>query len=168
MTRARFVLGSDALRQRFDAVRQAVITAPRESEALRREIVAMRETVRTAHPLRQPQDGPPLFDIKHSPGGMVDAEFVVQYLVLSQAGVHTELLANVGNIALLERAERAGLLPPKVGVTAARAYRELRRMQHRARLDEQPTQVPLQVLDAEREAILRLWQAVFGQDSHTP
>lgn len=161
MTRARFVLGSAELAQRFEQVRQAVISAEREPQALRQEIVAMREKVRAAHPLRQPKDAPELFDIKHGPGGMVDAEFVVQYLVLSQSAAHPELVGNVGNIALLERAERAGLLPAKVGVTAARAYRELRRVQHRARLDEQPTQVPLHTLAAEREAILQLWQAVF-------
>lgn len=161
MTRARCVLGSPELAQRFEQVRQAVISAPRDAQGLRQEIVAMREKVRAAHPLRQPGEGPPLLDIKHSPGGMVDAEFVVQYLVLSQSGRHPDLVANAGNIALLERAERAGLLPPKVGLSAARAYRELRRVQHRARLDEQPTQLPLHLLEAERDAILRLWQVVF-------
>ncbi|MDP0971142.1 hypothetical protein Q6294_29815, partial [Klebsiella pneumoniae] len=75
MTRARFVLGSDDLQARFDAVREAVITAPRDASALRDEIVAMRERVRGAHPVRGG-----LFDVKHSPGGMVDVEFAVQYL----------------------------------------------------------------------------------------
>ncbi|WP_313561535.1 bifunctional [glutamate--ammonia ligase]-adenylyl-L-tyrosine phosphorylase/[glutamate--ammonia-ligase] adenylyltransferase, partial [Diaphorobacter nitroreducens] len=50
MTRARFVMGSEGLHARFDAVRQAVITAPRDAAALRSEIVAMRERVRSAHP----------------------------------------------------------------------------------------------------------------------
>ena len=162
MTRARFVLGAPELASRFDAVRQAVVTAPRDAQALRGEIVAMREKVRAAHPVRQGRDGPPLFDIKHSAGGMVDAEFAVQHLVLSQAASHAELVANVGNIALLERAEACGLLPPGVGREAARAYRELRRVQHRARLDEQPTQRPAPELAAERQAIDRLWHAVFG------
>ena len=156
MTRARFVMGSNTLRQRFDAVRQAVICAPRDSAALRQEIVAMREKVRQAHQVHGD-----LFDVKHSPGGMVDAEFAVQYLVLSQAAQHPALVANSGNIALLEVAESCGLLPPGVGGAAANAYRELRRLQHRARLNEEPTQVdPAQTLQ-ERAAVLALWQAVF-------
>ncbi|KAB2899130.1 MAG: bifunctional [glutamate--ammonia ligase]-adenylyl-L-tyrosine phosphorylase/[glutamate--ammonia-ligase] adenylyltransferase, partial [Burkholderiaceae bacterium] len=110
MTRARFVLGSEDLRARFDAVRESVITAPRDPAALRAEIVSMRERVRAAHAVRG--EG---FDVKHSPGGMVDAEFAVQYLVLSQSGAHPELVGNVGNIALLQRAEQTGLLPPGVG-----------------------------------------------------
>lgn len=157
MTRARFVLGSEDLRARFDAVREAVITAPRDPAALRAEIVAMRERVRAAHAVRG--EG---FDVKHSPGGMVDAEFAVQYLVLSQSGAHPELVGNVGNIALLQRAEQTGLLPPGVGRAAADAYRELRRVQHKARLDEASLQVPLEQVQAERDAVLALWAAVFG------
>lgn len=157
MTRARFVLGSEALRQRFDEVRAAVITAPRDAEALSREIVEMRHKVRSAHPVRGG-----MFDVKHSAGGMVDAEFAVQFLVLSQSSQHPELLDNVGNIALLQRLESAGLLPASVGQRAAVAYRELRRVQHRARLNEQPTQVMPPALLDERTAIEALWHAVFG------
>ena len=158
MTRARFVLGSDALRERFDQVRQAVIRAARPGEALEREIVDMRERVRQAHAV-----GPGQFDVKHSAGGMIDVEFAVQLLVLSQASQHPELLENAGNIALLERAEAAGLLAPGVGHEAAAAYRELRRVQHRARLNEESTQLASAELQGPREAVLRLWQAVFSQ-----
>ncbi len=158
MTRARFVLGSGALQQRFDQVRQQVIMAERDAPALRGEIVTMREKVRAAHPVRQAD----VFDIKHSAGGMVDVEFVVQYLVLAHARLHPQLVDNVGNIALLERAEQAGLLPAGLGQAAASAYRELRRVQHRARLNEEPTQLPLSELVAQREAVLQLWQQVLG------
>ncbi|MBO9514382.1 MAG: bifunctional [glutamate--ammonia ligase]-adenylyl-L-tyrosine phosphorylase/[glutamate--ammonia-ligase] adenylyltransferase [Variovorax sp.] len=156
MTRARFVLGDPSLGERFDRVREAVITAPRDREALKAEIVAMREKVRSARPVKADR-----FDVKHSAGGMVDAEFAVQFLLLSAAKDHPELIPNVGNIALLLRAEEAGLLPEGVGQRAAAAYRELRRVQHRARLNEEPTQVPLDALVPEREAMLALWKAVF-------
>ncbi len=156
MTRARFVLGDESLRQRFDAVRHGVITAPRDPAALRQEIVAMREKVRAAHPVKAGK-----FDVKHSAGGMVDAEFAVQYLVLSESGRHPELADNVGNIALLQRAELAGLLPQGVGQRAASAYRELRRIQHHARLNEEPTQVTAPAQQAERDAIEQLWAATF-------
>ncbi len=156
MTRARFVLGSEALRARFEKVRESVITAPRDAVLLRDEIVTMRSKVRAAHPVRGGK-----FDVKHSEGGMVDAEFAVQFLVLSYSGGHPELVPNVGNIALLQRAEDARLLPAGVGRKAADAYRELRRIQHRARLNEEPTQVEPGVLDGERSAIRQLWLAVF-------
>jgi glutamate-ammonia-ligase adenylyltransferase len=156
MTRARFVLGSASLRQRFDEVRCSVITAPRDVPALRSEIVAMRDKVRKARPVKGDR-----FDVKHSTGGMVDAEFAVQFLVLSESARHAALADNVGNIALLQRAELAGLLPAGVGQQAASAYRTLRRVQHQARLNEEPTQVTPPALQAERDAILALCHAVF-------
>jgi glutamate-ammonia-ligase adenylyltransferase len=182
MTRARFVLGeaemtaptltpppegaraglgrpgTSSLARRFDAVREAVITAPRDVQALRSEIVAMRQKVCAAHPVKSG-----CFDVKHSPGGMVDAEFAVQFLVLSESRLHPELIPNLGNIALLQRAEAAGLLPEGVGQAAAAAYRELRRVQHQARLNEQPTQVAPDKLQPQRQAIAALWTAVFGE-----
>jgi glutamate-ammonia-ligase adenylyltransferase len=123
---------------------------------LKSEIAGMRNRVRAAHPLKAGW-----FDVKHSPGGMVDAEFAVQYLVLMHANAHSQLLDNVGNIALLQAAEKAGLVANGVGNLAASAYRVLRRVQHKARLNEEPTQVQEPELQPEKEAILTLWQAVF-------
>ena len=163
LTRARFCAGDARIGQRFDAVRERVLTAPRDAAALREQVRAMREKVRAAHPVAAAQ-----FDVKHSTGGMMDAEFAVQALVLTQGATHPELLDNVGNIALLQRAEACALLPAGVGSSAADAYRELRRAQHRARLDERPTHFELDAPGTEpalapaREAVLRLWQHVFG------
>ena len=123
----------------------------------------MREKVREAHPVRAGG-----FDVKHSAGGMMDAEFAVQVLVLSQSAAHPGLLDDVGNIALLLRAQAAGLLPDHVGSAAADAYRELRRAQHRARLDEQPTQVEPKTMAVQRGAVLALWRVVFGAASSPP
>ena len=157
MTRARFVWGLPALQAPFDAVRCAVMAAPREAHSLKAEIVAMRERVRQAHP-----ETPGRFDVKHSPGGMVDVEFAVQFLVLLHTAAHPELADNVGNIALLQRAEAAGLVPPGLGHAAADAYRQLRRLQHHARLNEEPTEVDEDRLRPERKAVLALWQHTMG------
>jgi glutamate-ammonia-ligase adenylyltransferase len=157
LTRARWCAGLTRLAPRFEAVRRTVLAAPRDLQALLAEVRAMREKVRAAHPLKAGA-----FDVKHSPGGMIDVEFAVQALVLGHAARHAELLDDVGNIALLRRAEVADLLPEGVGSAAADAYRDLRRVQHRARLDEQPTQVEPAALAAQSSAVLALWRAVFG------
>ncbi len=156
ITRARFVMGQPELEAQFDAVRRSVMVAPRDTTALKTEIMNMRERVRQAHHV---PDG--LFDVKHSVGGMVDAEFVVQYLLLAHSAQHPELIPNLGNIKLIRIAQTCGLLPPTVSEAAMDAYRSLRQIQHRARLDEAPTQVPLDDAAAYREAILALWNSVF-------
>ncbi len=160
ITRARFCAGNAALAQRCEGVRRQVLTAPRDAQALKTEVQAMREKVRAARPVRDE-----LFDVKHSEGGMMDAEFALQTLVLAHGAHHPELLDNLGNIALLQRCESVGLLPAGVGVAAANAYRELRRVQHKARLDEQSTALDADAaapLAAHRDAVRALWRAVFG------
>ena len=160
LTRARWCAGWRALEPAFEAVRRQVLCAPRDAQALRAEVQAMREKVRDAHPTPAGR-----FDVKHSAGGMMDAEFAVQYLVLAHGATHAGLLDDVGNIALLQRAQLAGLLPDEVGSRAADAYRDLRRAQHTARLDEQPTQLEPEAMAAQRDAVLALWRAVFGPDT---
>ena len=159
MTRARFVMGDAHMKVRFDQVRHAVISAQRDPILLTQEIITMRNRVRLAHPVKAG-----FFDVKHSPGAMVDAEFAVQYLVLMHTQTHPELADNVGNIALLQRAEAAGLVPQGVGFAASAAYRELRRVQHKARLNEEPTQVEGSLLKAQQDAVWALWQAVFPDE----
>jgi glutamate-ammonia-ligase adenylyltransferase len=157
MTRARFVLGNTDMHQRFEAVRESVMTSQRDVVALKAEVKAMRARVSQAHPVKAG-----LFDVKHSPGGMVDAEFVVQTLVLAYSAQHPRLIDNVGNIALLQRAEKVGLLAPGNGIAAANAYRELRKAQHKARLNEAPTQMEAGVFEHQQRAISAVWGEVFG------
>ena len=156
LSRARFCAGTAALAPRFEAVRRQVLTSPRDPASLKLEVLEMREKVRASRPVKAG-----LFDVKHSPGGMMDIEFAMQWLVLAHSSQHEPLVQNTGNIALLQRAEAQGLLPAGVGVAAANAYRELRRAQHRARLDEKPTQLELAPLEKWRDAGLALWHAVF-------
>src|SRR5271155_551366 len=78
-----------------------------------------------AHPNRSA-----LFDLKHDPGGMVDVEFSVQYLVLLHSAGYPALTRNCGNIALLALAAEFGLIPVSLATTVADAYRAYRRAQH--------------------------------------
>ncbi len=156
LTRARWCAGWAPLEAPFDAVRRRVLQTPRDPVALAVEVRAMSAKVRAGHPVRGGR-----FDVKHSAGGMMDVEFAVQAMVLAHSAAHPGLVDDVGNIALLHRLEAYGLLPAPVGSAAADAYRELRRAQHRARLDEQPTQLAADALLPQREAVKALWDAVF-------
>jgi glutamate-ammonia-ligase adenylyltransferase len=159
MTRARFCVGDPNLHEAFENIRRQVLCAPRSRQELAAGIVAMRDKLRAAYPV--PAD---LFDFKHSPGGMIDAEFAVQYLVLAYSASHPGLQDNIGNIALLQHAQSVGLLPAETALAAASAYRSLRHRQHQARLDEQAQRAPLQDCLPEREAVLALWHKVFQPD----
>jgi glutamate-ammonia-ligase adenylyltransferase len=159
LTRARFAAGDPALGARFEALRREILAMPRDADALRGEVVAMRRKMLDGHPNRSE-----LFDIKHDPGGMVDIEFLVQYLVLAHAARHPQLLDNAGNIALLDRAARAALIARAAAAACAQAYRDFRRLQHVLRLnDARYARVEPASVAAQRDAVRSLWRAVLGE-----
>jgi glutamate-ammonia-ligase adenylyltransferase len=162
ITRARWCAGDSQIHHRFEATRRAVLCSPRDDAALRAEIALMREKIKQSNSIKTN-----FFDIKHSPGGMVDVEFVVQYLVLKYSAAYPDLQSNLGNIALLQHAQAHGLLQNDMGQDAAIAYRALRHAQHRARLNEASLQLsetsPLyDDLIPHRNAVLALWKSIFG------
>jgi glutamate-ammonia-ligase adenylyltransferase len=59
------------------------------------------------------------------------------------------------------RAQHCGLLPAPVGENAAQAYRSLRQIQHKARLNEEPTQVDESDVKTQSATGLALWNTVF-------
>ncbi|MDM9558179.1 bifunctional [glutamate--ammonia ligase]-adenylyl-L-tyrosine phosphorylase/[glutamate--ammonia-ligase] adenylyltransferase [Bordetella petrii] len=160
LTRARYAAGDTAVGARFERIRAEVLVQPRDTAALRREVLAMRDKISAGHPNHSGD-----FDLKHDRGGMVDVEFVTQYLVLCHAGTHRVLVNNLGNIALLRLAGEAGLIPAELAQRAGDAYRTLRRTQHQLRLQgTEKARVPQDQLVDERAAVDALWRAVLGDN----
>lgn len=161
LTRARFVAGDEGVGARFEAIRADILGRPRDPAALRAEISAMRAKMREAHPAPEEDR----FDIKHGRGGLVDVEFIVQYLVLSGAHDHAALLANLGNLALLGTAAELGLIAAESARQVQDAYRALRRLQHRAGLrGEKTAWVDAAQVETHTAAVRGLWAAIFGAD----
>lgn len=160
LTRARFVAGHTEIAERFNQLREQILLLPRDLKKLKQDIRSMREKITAGHPNRSPD-----FDLKHDRGGMVDVEFITQYLVLSHAKDHPVLLNNLGNIALLQLAAQAGLIDPDLATATANAYRNFRKRQHALRLQgAERARVAGQELIAEREAVKTLWEQVIGHD----
>ncbi len=154
LTRARYCVGDRELGEGFEKCRVEVLRTPRNIPALALEVMSMRKRMHEGHP--NPTD---LFDIKHNEGGMVDIEFIVQFLVLAHSPQHAELTANVGNIALLKRCAALGLIEETLATDVGDAYRSLRAKQHAMRLDGKETpRTPFTEFDREIAAVKRLWQ----------
>jgi glutamate-ammonia-ligase adenylyltransferase len=164
LTRARFSAGSPVVGKFFDAVRCQVLSQKRNIEHLRTEILEMRRKVHAGHPNANLE-----FDLKHDAGGMVDIEFIVQFLVLAYAHQHPRLLGNLGNIALLHIAGDVGLIAQESAQFVGDAYRLLRSHQHRLRLDgAEKTRINLEAeleLIAARDAVQALWLEIFKAPS---
>ncbi|MEO8346407.1 MAG: bifunctional [glutamate--ammonia ligase]-adenylyl-L-tyrosine phosphorylase/[glutamate--ammonia-ligase] adenylyltransferase [Betaproteobacteria bacterium] len=158
LTRARFVAGDAQLGEAFEAERETILRLSRDPSKLADDVADMRRKMAAGHPNRTV-----FFDIKHDPGGMVDIEFTVQYLVLALAHRHPALTRNAGNIALLGLCAELKLLPLELATEVADAYRDYRRLQHQVRLTGAPHARVEPALQASRRiAVAALWKHVFG------
>ncbi len=164
LTRARFSAGNPIVGHEFDLVRSEVLGQKRNVDHLRAEILEMRRKVHEGHP-NTSED----FDLKHDAGGMVDIEFIVQFLVLAYSHQCPQLIGNLGNIALLRIAGEVSLIQASVAKQVGDAYRLFRAHQHRLRLDgAEKTRISLAAeseLVAARECVLNLWQEIFKAPS---
>ena len=158
LTRARSCAGDAALGEAFESERIAILRMQRDYAALRKDVLSMREQLLQGHPN---ESG--LFDLKHDRGGMIDIEFVVQYLVLGHSHRHSGLTRNAGNIALLRLAAQLDLIPTESSESVGGAYREYRRRQHWLRLNgAKYARVPAQEVAKHVGATRLLWSGVFG------
>lgn len=157
LSRARYAAGDPAPGQRFEAVRDEVLSQPRDRAKLLADIAAMRRKMRAES---RSEAG----DLKQVEGGIIDLEFAVQALVLAEGPAHRELRENKGNHTLLHRAGELGLLAKTIAADAANAYLAMRRRTHEAALnDEERVKVAAGELESERAAVKRLWRAVFEE-----
>ncbi|HET7833138.1 MAG TPA: bifunctional [glutamate--ammonia ligase]-adenylyl-L-tyrosine phosphorylase/[glutamate--ammonia-ligase] adenylyltransferase [Gallionella sp.] len=157
LTRARFCGAGDAgIGAAFEQIRQQVLCQPRDLATLREEILAMRQKMHDGHP-----NDTELFDIKHDHGGMVDIEFIVQYLVLAYAHQYPQLTGNIGNLALLKLAGELGLIPADLAEQTRVLYRRLRQIQHRMRLNNL-AHCRVSPEEVDTSASERLWAELFG------
>jgi glutamate-ammonia-ligase adenylyltransferase len=157
LTRARYCAGDKSVGAAFEAIRETILQRKRNVSELKKEILGMREKMHAAHP-----NASGLFDVKHDRGGMIDIEFIVQFLVLAHAHEFGSVTKNLGNIALLKMASEHALIAPELAERCRNAYREFRRIQHSLRLNGAPyARVPPERVEPHVEAVRALWSAVL-------
>ena len=155
LTRARYICGSATLGAQFEQLRRQIIAQPRNIGSLKTDIIAMRHKITATHPADDE-------NVKYAHGGVVDVEFIVQYLVLAHSHEAPELLENYGNIALLGMAAQRGFIPAEQARAAQNAYRRYRQIQHNKKLRDIARVAVDKTLLADYQAVKDLWAMVFG------
>ncbi len=157
LTRARFVTGDASIGAAFEQIRFEVLTQVRDAQKLKTEVINMREKMRVAQTFVAN-----MFDVKHSLGGIIDVEFLVQYLVLIHSNKHPQLTENKGNIAILKRLGALQIIDQGLAEKTAIAYREYRRMQHALKLQgATQMRVEMATVSEHASAVKALWKRVL-------
>ncbi len=160
LTRARFCAGDPQVGAAFEEERKFILMMPREAGHVAAGVLEMRARMLEGHPNKTD-----LFDVKHDRGGMVDLEFIVQYLVLAFSSRYPQLVNNFGTTLLTEMAADLGLIDKTLAKASVEAYRHYRNIQREIRLSRGETvkaRVEPETVKADAAAVLSLWQAVFG------
>ena len=157
LIKARPILGDRLLADHFRSTRNEVLARQRDKLKLREEVVSMRDRMRKE--LLKPEAG--IFDLKQDIGGMVDIEFLVQYLVLLKSYDHPKLLKWTDNVRLLQSLIETRLMDEYTAHVLKHAYLIYRAAAHQLNLQEKPAKVPSQKFDRLRKRVERIWQIFF-------
>lgn len=157
LARARAVAGCEHTVAAFEDIRRQMLCTPRDAEVLRSDVIEMRDKMRASLATPETKQAE-TFHVKHDPGGIVDIEFLVQYLMLAWSERHPELTRWSDNIRQLEELGRAGVLPVEDTERLRDIYITLRATIHRRALQNLNSQVAADSFTDERAFVTALWQ----------
>ncbi|TAL00875.1 MAG: bifunctional [glutamine synthetase] adenylyltransferase/[glutamine synthetase]-adenylyl-L-tyrosine phosphorylase [Rhodospirillaceae bacterium] len=144
LTRARVVQGAPELATQIEQTVHEILVGRREPAVLLAEVADMRARMRKEH-TRTDQDP---WSLKHRPGGLIDGEFIVQYLLLgnNSAIPAPGSDAHLNAQAAIERLAKAGALPQTAADTLSKGLALWSSLQVMLRLtlgDDTPATLPL-------------------------
>jgi len=153
LVRSRAICGDDWIIKYFNNMRKEVLAQKRERWELMNEISSMRDRIRKEHDT--PEEG--IFNIKHGKGGIIDIEFLVQYLLLLNAKKYNEIVVWSDNVRQLETLSSTGILDEKSSNFLKKAYLTYRSEVHKLSLQEKPAIVYENRFADIREKIIEIW-----------
>ncbi len=162
LVRARAVAGSEKVIGEYNRIRESILSQVREREALAKDVSDMRQKMAdNLIPNEAKGENAELFHLKHSRGGMVDIEFMVQFGVLARSAQFPELVRYTDNIRILETLAEVGLIQAEVSDKVIEAYQVLRAKGHALALKNLPSLVPIKDIEGYRDTIINFWQLLF-------
>ncbi|MBE0487010.1 bifunctional [glutamate--ammonia ligase]-adenylyl-L-tyrosine phosphorylase/[glutamate--ammonia-ligase] adenylyltransferase [Marinobacter sp.] len=160
LARARGVAGCEDTLAGFEAIRHQILCQSRDKAALRKDVVDMREKMRATLGTPEARRAE-VFHIKHDWGGIVDIEFLVQYLMLAWSANHPELTQWSDNIRQMEELGRAGVMAVDDTERLREVFITLRSTIHRRALQKLNSRVEGDAFPDERAYIRSMWEKVM-------
>jgi len=163
LVRARAIYGSDSVIARFNVIRKQILSMKRQPVDLAKEVQGMRNKMRT-HLDKSTDDE---YDIKQGSGGLVDIEFLAQYLVLNYAANYPDITPYSDNFRLFSQLAKFGLLSEKQKELLVDGYCQLRDFGHRASLKNKPALLSREELSKQEltkllNAIVEIYQQLLS------
>ena len=157
LLRSRAVAGDGPTAQAYEQLRLGLLTADLDGEKLKDEVLKMREKMRSH--LDKTTDE--VFDLKQGLGGIVDIEFMVQYLCLKHAPTHAQIVTYSDNLRQLEALAAAGVIESAQANRLIEIYLAYRSTYHARSLQDVSGWVEAGEFAQERADVIAYWQRCF-------
>ena len=157
LVRARVIFGGAKARAEFEKIRRTILSQQRDERELQSEVSDMREKMRDS----LGQCGKDEINLKQMKGGMVDIEFMVQYMVLRWSLQHPSLMQWTDNIRLLEQLAEEGLITDDEAKTLEENYRSYRRRAYHLSLQNRKAIVSAEEFVVERKQVTKIWDRLL-------
>ncbi|MBR7889451.1 bifunctional [glutamate--ammonia ligase]-adenylyl-L-tyrosine phosphorylase/[glutamate--ammonia-ligase] adenylyltransferase [Marinomonas sp. A79] len=162
LTRSRGLAGDVPLLARFEACRKDIIASVRDRQQLKTDVIKMREKMRAHLDTGGKEKG---FDLKQGVGGIIDIEFMVQYLVLAWSHTYPELMRFSDNVRQLEAAASVGLLNPEQAEKMIDTYTLYRSFVHRLSLQQQGRLIQGESLLDNQTLVSQYWEHFVSNEA---
>jgi glutamate-ammonia-ligase adenylyltransferase len=154
LVRARVIYGNSQLTHKFNLIRTSILTQERDPDKLKQEVLEMRNKMRSH--LDKSVDHH--IDIKQGIGGLVDIEFLAQYLVLKNGSYHPEIALYSDNIRIFMSLAAAGVITENQGSILTQGYCQLRDQGHRAILQGKKVMLDEEAFEQYSKNIQAVWK----------
>lgn len=154
LIKARPAGGDPDVGDRFATLRENILRMERKASDLQDAVRSMRERMRREHGAAAAG----WFDVKQDPGGLVDIEFLVQYLILLHAGRYPELTKWTDVVRQLNTLALTGIMDERTAHFLKHAYLIFRYCIHRLTLEEKPIHLPKKRFADLRQEIISVWR----------
>ena len=157
LVRARAITKSDKLAKEFFAVREKILTLPRDVKHVSESVVEMRNKMLDAEKSKAES----VFNIKKSRGGLIDIEFIVQFIVLSNAQKYPELAKHTDNVRIIDMCSDIGLFSASDAHNLKDIYLQYRKYLHKLSLQLLPEAIDNDVFAKQRATVQKIWASLL-------
>lgn len=162
LTRARVVAGDKQLKNWFAKFRLKVITRERDKAKIKCDVVEMRQKMRQSLDKSNQEK----LDFKQCPGGMVDIEFIAQYLLLTHGASYPDEVWCSRTTRQFDRLAELGVIDSQLAERLIEAYRFYRRLNNRLVLTGQKKLVRQKTIARQQAQVIACWERFFPDQSN--
>ncbi|MBO68196.1 MAG: bifunctional [glutamate--ammonia ligase]-adenylyl-L-tyrosine phosphorylase/[glutamate--ammonia-ligase] adenylyltransferase [Acidiferrobacteraceae bacterium] len=161
LVRARMISTNKSLMEQFERTRTRIIRLPRDKVELKKSVTNMRNRTIAANC----QSDTKYFDLKIDRGGILDLEFLIQYLVLRWANIYPQLADSTESQVIIRTLTDINIINNSDSERLIDILASFLKKENLLKLQEKPALIPHTELGDERRWVRHIWEHFMGESN---